>query len=111
MQGKTAVAKILKMEGVEFVTGFPDNPLHEEGAKEGIRFIKTRTERVAVNMTDGFGRASMGKRVGVSVIMANQGLENAYSGIAQAFDDSTPILVLPGGRGDVELVFSLVSVQ
>jgi len=97
MQGKTAIAKILKMEGVDFVTGFPPNPLHEEGAKEGIRFIKARTERVAVNMTDGFGRISMGKSIGVSAMMPNQGIENAFAGIAQAFDDSTPILVLPMG--------------
>ena len=97
MKGNTAVAKVLKKEGINFITGFPANALFEEAAKEGIRFIKTRAERVAVNMTDGIGRVSLGKQIGVSVIMANQGLQNAYAGIAQAHDDSTPLLVLPGG--------------
>ena len=50
MKGKTAIAKILKQEGVEFVTGFPYNPLFDAIAGEGIRPIKTRTERVAVNI-------------------------------------------------------------
>ena len=44
MEGRTAIAKILKQEGVEFVTGFPRNSLHEALAEEGIRFIKFRTE-------------------------------------------------------------------
>ena len=91
MKGNTAVAKVLKKEGIEFITGFPANALFEEAAKEGIRFIKTRAERVAVNMTDGIGRVSLGKQIGVSVIMANQGIQNAYAGIAQAHDDSTPL--------------------
>jgi len=97
MKGNTAIAKILKMEGVEFIIGFPMNLLFDPAAEEGIRFIKARTERVAVNMTDGIGRVSLGKKFGVSAMQSNQGLENAYSGIAQAWDDSTPIMVLPMG--------------
>jgi len=97
VKASTAVAKILKKEGIESIIGFPMNPLLEPLAEEGIRFIRTRTERVAVNMTDGIGRVSAGKQIGVSVMQMNQGLENAYAGIAQAYDDSTPILVLPMG--------------
>jgi acetolactate synthase-1/2/3 large subunit len=97
MKGNTAVAKILKMEGVEFVSGFPMNLILEPAAEEGIRFIKARTERVGVNIADGFSRVSMGRRIGVCVMQSNQGIENALSGVAQAFDDSAPILVLPMG--------------
>ncbi len=97
MKGKTAIAKILKMEGVEFVTGFPHNILHEELAKEGIRFIKFRTERVAVQVADGFSRASFGQRFGVCVMQSGPGIENTYPGVAHAFADSVPILVIPGG--------------
>ncbi len=97
MKGKTAIAKILKMEGVEFITGFPNNILHEEMAKEGIRFIKFRTERVAVQVADGFSRASFGKRFGICVMQGGPGIENTYPGVAHAFADSVPILVLPGG--------------
>ena len=50
MDGKTAVAKILKAEGVEFVSCFPFNPVLDAVAEEGIRLIATRTERVAVGL-------------------------------------------------------------
>jgi acetolactate synthase-1/2/3 large subunit len=95
MKGSTAIAKILKMEGVEFVTGFPGNPIMESIAEENIRFIKARTERVAVNIADAFSRVSNGRRIGVSAMQNNQGIENTFAGVAQAFDDSVPILVLP----------------
>jgi len=97
MKGNTAIAKILKMEGVEFISGFPMNLILDPAAEEGIRFIKARTERVGVNMADGFSRVSMGQHFGVCVMQSNQGIENAFSGVAQAFDDSIPILVLPMG--------------
>ena len=97
MKGSTAVTKILKMEGVEFVAGFPANALFETGAIEGIRPIKTRTERVAAGIADGFTRASFGQRNGVCVIQATAGIENVFAGVAQAFDDSVPVLFLPGG--------------
>jgi len=97
LKATNAVAKILKTEGIEFVIGFPMNPIFEGLAKEDIRFIKAKTERIAVNITDGIGRVSLGKSFGVSAMQSNQGLENAYSGIAQAWDDSMPILVLPMG--------------
>jgi acetolactate synthase-1/2/3 large subunit len=57
MQGITAIAKILKMEGVEFVSGFPQNSVFEAGSKEGIRPIITRNERVGVGIADGFTRS------------------------------------------------------
>jgi len=104
MKGNTAIAKILKMEGVEFVSGFPLNPIIDPVAQEGIRFIKARTERVAVNIADGFTRASNGQRIGVSAMQSGPGIENAFSGVAQAFSDSVPILVLPMGQPRRRLV-------
>jgi acetolactate synthase-1/2/3 large subunit len=97
MKAVTAQAKILKKEGVKFVTGFPMNLLHEELAKEDVRFIKFRTERVAINVADGLSRASFGDNIGVCVVQHGPGIENAFSGVAHAFADSVPILVLPGG--------------
>jgi len=90
-----AVAKILKMEGFEHIIGFPLNHLVDPAAEEGIRFIKTRTERVAINMIDAIARVTGGNKLGISVSQHNQGIENAYAGIAQAWDDSTPLLMLP----------------
>src|SRR3989304_265504 len=97
MRGMTAIAKILKMEGVEFISGFPMNALFEEGAKEGIRPIMVRNERVGVGIADGFTRASFGKRIGVCAMQSGPGVENAFSGVAQAFGDNVPILILPTG--------------
>ncbi len=81
MKGNTAIAKILKMEGVEFVSGFPLNPIIDPVAQEGIRFIKARTERVAVNIADGYTRASHGQRIGVCAMQSGPGIENAFSGV------------------------------
>ena len=97
MKGKTAIAKILKMEGVEFISGFPYNPVFESAAEEGIRCLATRTERVAVNISDAFTRVSNCKRIGVCAVQDGPGIENSFSGVAQAFGESVPILVLTGG--------------
>ena len=97
MKGRTAIAKILKMEGVEFVSGFPQNDIFEAGAEEGIRCIIARTERVGVNIADAYTRVSNCKRIGVCLMQSGPGIENAYSGIAQAYSESVPILVMPGG--------------
>lgn len=97
MQVKTAIAKILKKEGVDFVTGFPSSPLFETVALENIRTIQARTERVAVNIADGFTRASFGLKNGITFVQWGPGSENAFSGVAHAFADSVPILIIPGG--------------
>ncbi len=104
MQGRTAIAKILKMEGVDFISGFPQNPVIEAGAEEGIRPIMARNERVGVGIADGFTRASFGQRIGVCAMQSGPGIENAFSGVAQAFSESVPILVLPGGQPRRRLV-------
>jgi len=97
MKGRTAIAKILKMEGVEFVSGFPQNDIFEAGAEEGIRCIIARTERVGVNIADAYTRVSNCKHNGVCLVQSGPGIENAYSGIAQAYSESVPILVMPAG--------------
>ncbi|MFC1947284.1 thiamine pyrophosphate-requiring protein [Chloroflexota bacterium] len=95
MQGINAVAKILKAEGIEFISGFPQNFLFEAAAGEGIRTIMTRTERVGVGIADGYTRASFGQKTGVCAMQNGPGVENAFSGVAQAYSESVPILVLP----------------
>ena len=97
MKGRTAIAKILKMEGVEFVSGFPQNDIFEAGAEAGIRCIIFRTERVGVNIADAYTRVSNCKHNGVCLVQSGPGIENAYSGIAQAYSESVPILVMPAG--------------
>ena len=98
MNGDTVIAKILKAEGVQWMTCFPAQSLIEAAAKEGIRPITCRQERAGVNTADGFSRVMNGKTIGVFTMQRGPGAENAFSGVAQAFADSVPVLLLPGGH-------------
>ena len=97
MNGVTAIANILKMEGVDFVACMPTNPLIEALAIAGIRPIVCRQERTGVHMADGFARITNGKKTGIFLAQNGPGAENAFSGVAQAYADSVPILLLPAG--------------
>jgi acetolactate synthase-1/2/3 large subunit len=93
-----AIADILKREGVEWLSCFPTAPMIEAAASAGIRPIVCRQERVGVGIADGFSRVCNGKRIGVFAMQAGPGTENAFAGVATAFSDSVPILVLPAGH-------------
>ena len=97
MQGNTAIANVLKLEGTEYLFCYPANALIEAAAIAGIKPIMSRTERTTVNMADGYTRMTNGHRTGVVVTQSGPGIENAFGGIAHAYAESTPILVLPGG--------------
>ena len=97
MNGTEFIAKILKAEGIDSVTCFPSNPLIEAVAKEGIRPISFRNERGAVMAADGFSRISQRKKFGVAIVQSQAGAENAMGGLAQAYADNIPILLMPGG--------------
>jgi acetolactate synthase-1/2/3 large subunit len=99
VNGKNAIINILKLEGVEFLSCFPANPLIDAAAEAGIRPIVARTERTVVNIADGYSRVSSGRRIGVCGTQAGPGTENAFAGVAQAYADSVPILLLPGQAG------------
>jgi len=91
VKASEAVARILKLEGVKFVSCFPPNALINASAEEGIRTILTRQERVAVNMADGYTRVSL--QPGVALVAGGVGIENAFSGLSQAFADLVPMLL------------------
>ena len=92
------VARILKDEGVTWMSCYPSNPLIEAVAKEGIRPVAFRHERGAVMAADGFSRLSDRKRFGVVAVQSQAGAENSLGGLAQANADNVPILALPGGN-------------
>ena len=96
MQGSQAIAQVLKQEAVEFVTCFPHNEIIDTCAGQGIRPIMARTERVAINIADGYSRATSGRRSGVCLVQDGPGIENSFGAVAQAYADSSPILLLPG---------------
>ena len=92
------VARILKEEGVTWMSCYPSNPLIEAVAKEGIRPVAFRHERGAVMAADGYSRLSDRKRFGVVAVQSQAGAENSVGGLAQANADNVPILALPGGN-------------
>ena len=76
----------------------PFNRLEEAGAKAGIRPLIFRQERVGVNLADGYSRITNGKKTGVFAMQAGPGAENAFAGVATAYADSVPILLLPASN-------------
>ena len=97
MKGAAAIAEILKREGVQFLIGYPVNPIIEAAAEADIRTIIVRQERTGLHMADAYSRVSSGQRIGVFAMQQGPGAENAFGGIAQAYGDSVPIVVLPTG--------------
>jgi len=92
-----AIAEILKREGVEFIVAYPVSAIIEAAAEADIRTIIVRQERTGLHMADAFSRVNSGERIGVFTMQHGPGAENAFGGVAQAYGDSVPILVLPVG--------------
>ncbi|MQA85109.1 MAG: thiamine pyrophosphate-requiring protein [Streptosporangiales bacterium] len=97
MKAAACVAEILKREGVDLLFAYPLNPLIDAVADVGIRPIIVRQERVGLHMADAMSRLTSGRRTGVFVMQLGPGAENAFGGVAQAYAESVPILVLPAG--------------
>src|SRR5436190_16042320 len=97
MKVGAAIAAILKREGIEILTGYPVNHLIEFAAAVDIRPIIVRQERIGLHMADAISRMTSGRKLGVFCMQHGPGTENAYGGVAQAFGDSVPILVVPQG--------------
>ena len=110
MKGADAIARILKQEGVDFMGCIPYNSLEEAAAVAGIRPVIFRQERVGVNLADGYSRVTNGRGTGVFTMQAGPGAENAFAGVAQAYADSVPILLIPASatqdRAGVRPTFS-----
>jgi len=97
MNGAGVVAEILKREGTEFLSCYPRNPLIEACAAIDIRPVLCRQERVGVGLADGYSRIKRGKRNGVFAAQAGPGIENAFPGVAQAYAENVPMLIIPAG--------------
>ena len=97
MKVSEAVAEIMRREGVDILFAYPRNAVIEEAAKLGIRPIIVRQERIGLHMADALSRLTRGKRMGTFAMQHGPGTENAYGGVAQAYSESVPLLVLPMG--------------
>jgi acetolactate synthase-1/2/3 large subunit len=97
MKVSAAIAEILRREGVDTLFAYPRNPVIEEAAKAGIRPVIVRQERTGLHMADALSRMTRGKRMGAFAMQHGPGTENAYGGVAQAYSEGVPLLVLPMG--------------
>ena len=93
-----AITEILKREGISTMFCFPTTPIIEAAVAGGMRPVICRQERVGVHMADGFARVTNGKPPGIFAMQYGPGAENAFAGIASAYSDSTPVLLLPLGH-------------
>ena len=97
MKAVEAISEILKREGIGTIIGYPVNHVLEYAAHLDIRPIIVRQERVGLHMADAISRMTSGGTLGVFAMQHGPGSENAYGGIAQAYGESVPLLVIPMG--------------
>jgi thiamine pyrophosphate-dependent acetolactate synthase large subunit-like protein len=97
MLAADAVAEILKREGIQFLIGYPVNGIIEAAARADIRTIIVRQERTGLHMADAVSRVCSSQQIGVFAMQHGPGTENSFGGVAQAYGDSSPIIVLPCG--------------
>lgn len=98
LSGADMVVRSLIDQGVKHIFGYPGgsvldiyDALHEKG---DIEHILVRHEQAAVHMADGFARAT--GEVGVVLVTSGPGATNAITGIATAYTDSIPLVVISG---------------
>jgi len=98
MTGARILLECLKQEGVDTVFGYPGgtviNIYDELFSFKDIRHILPRHEQAGVHAADGFARAT--GRVGVAIATSGPGATNTVTGIATAYMDSIPLVVITG---------------
>ncbi len=98
MTGAEITIRCLQEEGVEYLFGYPGGAvLHIYDAlfqQEKVKHILVRHEQAAVHAADGYARCS--DKVGVALVTSGPGLTNAVTGIATAYMDSIPMVVISG---------------
>src|SRR5256712_266780 len=95
-------ARILKTEGIPWVSCYPTNHVNNALGEEGVPILMMGEERFAVAVADGFSRVTSGKRIGVCTVMATLNAavtQMAFGAIAQAGEASSPLLVIAEGVG------------
>jgi acetolactate synthase-1/2/3 large subunit len=97
LTGSEIIIKTLQDEGVDTIFGYPGGAtveLYDHLVKSEIRHVLVRHEQGAVHAADGYARAS--GKVGVCLVTSGPGATNTVSGIASAYMDSIPVVVLTG---------------
>ena len=98
LTGAEIVLRCLQEEGVEHVFGYPGGAvlfIYDEFFKQDkVKHILTRHEQGAVHAADGYSRST--KKVGVALVTSGPGATNAVTGIATAYMDSIPMVIISG---------------
>ena len=109
LSGGEIIVESLKSEGVEFVFGYPGGSvLHIYDAlfqQDDVKHILVRHEQGATHAADGYARCT--GKAGVVLVTSGPGATNAVTGIATAYTDSIPMVVL---TGQVPLKLSLIHI-
>jgi acetolactate synthase-1/2/3 large subunit len=98
LTGAEIVIRCLQAEGVEYVFGYPGGAvlwIYDELFKQDkVRHVLVRHEQGAAHAADGYSRSS--HKVGVCLVTSGPGLTNAVTGIATAYMDSIPMVIISG---------------
>src|SRR5277367_2938911 len=98
LSGAEIVVRCLQEEGVEHVFGYPGGAvlyIYDELSKQDkVKHILVRHEQGAIHAADGYARST--EKVGVALVTSGPGVTNAVTGIATAYMDSIPMVILTG---------------
>ncbi|MBW1740739.1 MAG: biosynthetic-type acetolactate synthase large subunit [Deltaproteobacteria bacterium] len=97
LTGAQIIMAVLKEEGVKTIFGFPGGAvidIYDELNRTDIQHVLVRHEQGAVHAADGYARAK--RSVGVCLVTSGPGATNTVSGLASAYMDSIPVVVLTG---------------
>jgi len=97
LTGAQVLMKVLEEEGVDTIFGFPGGAvidIYDEIINTDIKHILVRHEQGAVHAADGYARATGG--VGVCLVTSGPGATNTVTGLASAYMDSIPVVVITG---------------
>ena len=101
LKGSQILLETLVKEGVDVIFGYPGGAvldIYHELPNYPIRHVLVRHEQAAVHAADGYARAS--GRIGVALVTSGPGATNTVTGIATAYMDSIPIVILTAGTND-----------
>ena len=98
LTGAEITIRCLQEEGIEYVFGYPGGAvlfIYDELFKqEQVKHVLVRHEQAAVHAADGYARST--DKVGVALVTSGPGVTNAVTGIATAYLDSSPLVVISG---------------
>lgn len=98
LTGAEITVRCLQEEGVNYIFGYPGGAvlfLYDELFKQDkVKHILVRHEQAALHAADGYARSS--KKVGVALVTSGPGVTNAVTGIATAYMDSIPLVIISG---------------